>query len=149
MRTETCELCPPPKLLIRRRLVYIRGTAIMQFTPLYNIETCAYLKKKNILCIFGRHELQISYQNPYIFNVLKLRNFLQKFRLFKNICMQAFVEMLTLAAFKMIAKRKFCIWDGVMLLILNLLGGCKYKIYNMTTCKFYIYTHPVKSKFTT
>ena len=29
----------------------------------------------------------------------------------------------------------------------ELLGGCKYKIYNVT--KFYIYTHPVNSKFTT
>ena len=34
----------------------------------------------------------------------------------------------------------------VILKILNLLGGCKYKIYNMT--KFRIYTQPVNSKFT-
>ena len=31
---------------------------------------------------------------------------------------------------------------------MNLLGGCKYKIYNLSYCKFCIYTHPVNSKFT-
>ena len=38
----------------------------------------------------------------------------------------------------------------VMLKIFNLqLGGCKYKIYNMTNVNFVIYTHQVNSKFTT
>ena len=38
----------------------------------------------------------------------------------------------------------------MVLYILNLLGGCKYKIYNMrTSCHIVnIYTHPVNSKFT-
>ena len=36
----------------------------------------------------------------------------------------------------------------VILEILNLLCGCKYKIYNIVSyCKFCIYTHPVNSKF--
>ena len=46
--------------------------------------------------------------------------------------------------------RVSCIWSSVILYILNLLGGCKYKIYYMqlSYCKFCIYTHPVISKFT-
>ena len=31
---------------------------------------------------------------------------------------------------------------------MNLIGGCRYKIY-LSCCKFCIYTHPVNSKFTT
>ena len=39
--------------------------------------------------------------------------------------------------------------SSVMLLILNLLGGCESKNLQLSCCKFCIYTHPVNSKFTT
>ena len=32
---------------------------------------------------------------------------------------------------------------GATVKAVNLLGGCKYKVYNMTTVNFVIYNHPV------
>ena len=81
-------------------------------------------------------------------------NYLKKnaneFKLFVCCCWYLEFTSVDLLPFKIkIFDRLTCI-STVMLYIFNLqLGGCKYKIYNMTNVNLVIYTHPEKQHNTT